>query len=144
MGQIAHGSKVTMHLSLSLPDGTEALSTFGEDPLQFTMGDSTLQPDMEYALFGLKPGDEQTLTLTAEQAYGPHDENLIQQVPRNSFPDSMEPERGQIVAFTTEDGGEAPGLILAVTDQYVEVDFNHPLSGKEIVYRVQILQVENT
>ena len=144
MGQIAHGSTVTMHLSLSLTDGTEALSTFGEDPLQFTMGDSTLQPDMEYALFGLKPGDEQTLTLTAEQAYGPHDENLIQQVPRNSFPDSMEPERGQIVAFTTEDGGEAPGLILAVTDQYVEVDFNHPLSGKEIVYRVQILQVENT
>ena len=144
MGQIAHGSTVTMHLSLSLTDGTEALSTFGEDPLQFTMGDSTLQPDMEYALFGLKPGDKQTLTLTAEQAYGPHDENLIQQVPRNSFPDSMEPERGQIVAFTTEDGGEAPGLILAVTDQYVEVDFNHPLSGKEIVYRVQILQVENT
>ena len=144
MGQIAHGSKVTMHISLSLPDGTEALSTFGEEPLQFTMGDSTLQPDMEYALFGLKTGDEQTLTLTAEQAYGPHDKNLIQKLPRNAFPDSMEPERGQIVAFATEEGGEAPGLILAVTDQDVEVDFNHPLSGKEVIYRVQILQVDGT
>lgn len=143
MSRIAHGSQVTMHFSLSLPDGTEALSTFGEEPLQFTMGDQTLQAGMEYALFGLQPGDEQTLTLTPEQAYGNHDDSLIQKMPRDSFPDSLIPERGQVIAFSTQDGGEAPGLVLSVTDQSVEVDFNHPLAGREVVYRVQILSVEN-
>ena len=71
--EIIPGSAVTLHFSLSLPDGTPAISTFDDEPLSFYMGDKTFQPSMEIALYGLKAGDEQTLTLTTNQAYGEPD-----------------------------------------------------------------------
>ena len=144
MNQIEHGSTVTMHLSLSLTDGTQALSTFDGEPLQFTMGDDTLEEAMEYALFGLKAGDDQTLTLTPEQAYGFRDESLVQTLSKDEFPDSMQLATGQVIAFTTQEGENAQAVVRELTADQVVVDFNHPLAGKEVVYRVQILQVENT
>lgn len=141
--EIRHHSQVTMHFSLTLEDGTEAISTFEETPLEFQMGDGTLQPGLELGLFGLRSGDNQTLTLNPDQAYGWHDEQMIHQLPLSDFADKLEPAPGQIVAFATADGEEAPGIVLAVDDNQVKVDFNHPLAGHNVVYRVEILSVED-
>ncbi len=139
--EIVPGSQVTMHFSLSLPDGTEAVSTFGEEPLSFAIGDKTLQPGLELGLYGLKAGDTQTLTLDPEQAYGEHDPNMVYTMPLSDFPADMQPEVGQIIAFATPTGDEAAGSILAVNGDEVSVDFNHPLAGREVIYRVEILEV---
>ena len=140
--EIMPGSQVSLHLSLSLPDGTEAVSTFGEEPLSLVMGDGTLLPGMEMALYGLSAGDEQTLTLEPHQAYGFHDEQMTHELPRSDFGDH-EPEAGHIMAFATPGGDETPGLVLEVHDDKVKVDFNHPLAGREVVFRVQVLEVAN-
>ncbi|MCB1788775.1 MAG: FKBP-type peptidyl-prolyl cis-trans isomerase, partial [Gammaproteobacteria bacterium] len=95
-GQIVPGSRVTLHLSILLEDGTEAISTFGEEPLSVTMGDGTLQPGLELAIYGLAAGDQQTLNLLPEQAYGLRDLALIQQMPRTDFGAEFTPEPGQI------------------------------------------------
>jgi len=139
--EIVPGSQVTMHFSLSLPDGTEAISTFEEEPLSFAMGDNTLQPGLELGLYGLKAGDSQTLILTPEQGYGEHDPNMVYTMPLSDFPADMQPEVGQIMAFTTPTGDEAAGSILAVEGDEVKVDFNHPLAGREVIYKVEILDV---
>lgn len=130
-----------MHFSLALEDGTEAISTFDEDPLEFHMGDGTLQPGLELGLFGLRAGDRQTLTLTPEQAYGWHDEKMIRHMPLADFAGKLDPEPGQLVAFSTAGGDEAPGIVLAVENDQVKVDFNHPLAGHNVVYKVEILAV---
>jgi FKBP-type peptidyl-prolyl cis-trans isomerase SlpA len=130
-----------MHFSLALEDGTQAISTFEEDPLDFQMGDGTLQPGLELGLFGLRAGDKQTLTLTPDQAYDWHDEQMIQHMPLSDFAGKIDPEAGQLVAFSTAEGDEAPGIVLAVEDEQVKVDFNHPLAGHNVVYRVEILSV---
>jgi len=52
-------------------------------------------------------------------------------------------EVGQIIGFTDDQGEEYPGVILALAGDDVEVDFNHPLSGREIIFEVQILAVKN-
>lgn len=142
-GEIVPGSVVTLHFSLSLPDGTEAISTFDEEPLRFAMGDKTFQPAMELALYGLKAGDEQTLILTPEQAYGEPEPGLVHRLPRSDFADMM-PEAGQIMSFAMGEAGETMGVIREIQDNEVVVDFNHPLAGHEVVFRVQILSVENT
>ena len=139
--EIGPGTRVRMHFALSLTDGTEAISTFDEEPLDFTWGDGTLRPGLELALLGLKAGDEQTLTLLPEQAYGPHDDRLVHDMPRSDFPDLIEPKVGQIIAFTSPTGEETAGSILAVDDDTVCVDFNHPLAGHDVVFRVRILGV---
>lgn len=138
--EILPGSRVTLHFSLSLPDGTEAISTFNEEPLSFEIGDNTFQPMMEMALYGLKAGDEQTLTLTPEQAYGDPDPGLVQRLPLSDFGD-LQPEVGQILSFAMGEAGETMGMIRKIDDGWVEVDFNHPLAGHEVVFRVRILDI---
>jgi len=140
--EILPGCPVTLHLSIALEDGTEAVSTFDEDPVALTLGDGTLQPGLELALYGLKPGDTQTLKLLPEQAYGLRDPALIQHMPLSDFDAGFTPETGQIIAFALPDGEEAPGVILGIEHGQVEVDFNHPLAGHEISFRVEILAVE--
>jgi FKBP-type peptidyl-prolyl cis-trans isomerase SlpA len=141
--EILPGSQVTLHLAIRLEDGTEALSTFDEDPVELQMGDGTLQPGLELALYGLKAGDTQTLNLMPEQGYGLRDPALIQQMPLSDFDGAFTPEIGQIIAFSLANGEEAPGAIMGVEGGQVEVDFNHPLAGHEITFEVRILQVSN-
>ena len=139
--EIVPGAAVTLHFSLSLPDGTEAISTFGEEPLAFNVGDKTFQPAMELALYGLKAGDEQTLTLTPAQAYGEPDPALIQQMPLSDFSADMQPEPEQIISFALPNGEETMGVVREVGQTHATVDFNHPLAGHDVVFRVQILEV---
>lgn len=139
--EILPGCPVTLHLSIALEDGTEAISTFGEDPVELTMGDGTLQAGLELALYGLRAGDTQTLNLMPEQAYGLRDTGLIQYMPLSDFEASFTPEIGQIIAFSLPNGEEAAGSVIGIDGGRVEVDFNHPLAGHEITFRVEILEV---
>jgi FKBP-type peptidyl-prolyl cis-trans isomerase SlpA len=132
-----------MHFSLALFDGKEAISTFDEEPATLTIGEGAMVPTLEMAIYGLKAGDEHTFELTPEQAYGPRDEKLVQLIPLSEFPEEIEPQRGQIIAFTDEDGTEIPGTVMLVEKEQVRVDFNHPLAGNNVIFRVRILSVNN-
>ena len=68
--QITVGSRVTLHFALRLSDGWVAESSFDGEPVSFVMGDGTLDKGLELALYGLKTGDRQTLTLMPGQAFG--------------------------------------------------------------------------
>ena len=140
--EILADSQVTLHFSISLEDGTEALSTFDEEPITITMGDGSFQPGMEIALYGLKEGDEQTLELAPETAYGYPDQQLVHQMPLSDFDKNIQPEVGQVIAFTMPDGEDAPGMIMEIEDGKVTVDFNHPLAGHDLKFQVKILKIE--
>jgi len=136
------GSDVILHFKLGLEDGTEAFDTENE-PLACTMGDGTLQPGLELALYGLRAGDEQTITLTPEQGWGERNPELLREMPRSDFPINSELAAGQILAFNLPDGEETTGTVLAVENDRVLVDFNHPLSGHNVVFYARILEVSN-
>lgn len=132
-----------MHFSLSLTDGTEAVSTFGEEPATVIIGDGSLSEGLETALYGLRSGDRQTLTLTPDQAFGDRDEAKVQSLPRKHFPPEMELTGGLVVAFETATGEELAGMIKDTSsEQDVVVDFNHPLAGRAVIFTAEILSVE--
>lgn len=135
------GSTVTLHLSLTLEDGTVAESTFGDEPLRFTMGDGTLVHGLELALYGLQPGDTQRLALYPEQAYGLHDPDKVHRLPRSIFSNDIEVLPGNLVVFDTPDGDELAGTVLSVGEETVEIDLNHPLAGRRLVFDVEIVDV---
>ena len=139
--EIVPGSRVSLHLRISLTDGTEAIFTFDDEPLTIVMGEGHLQPGLELALYGLKVGDTENLTLDAEQAYGLHDDQLVHQIPRSEFPADLQPEKHQVINFSVPNGEETPGTVLAVEDDQVTVDFNHPLAGHDIRFEAKILSV---
>jgi FKBP-type peptidyl-prolyl cis-trans isomerase SlpA len=62
---------------------------------------------------------------------------------RTEFPADMLLAPGQIIGFTGQNGEELAGAVLEVGQDQVKVDFNHPLAGREIVFDVHILAVEN-
>ena len=139
---IGPGCEVTMYYRLSLQDGTLADETTAGEPLTFTMGDGTLIQGLELALYGMKVGEKQCLSIDPRDAFGFADEDNLHSMPRSEFADDMQVEPGMIVAFTTPAGQEVPGTIKEVTDETVLVDFNHPLAGFEVTFDVEILDIK--
>lgn len=136
-------SLVLMHYSIAFTTGTVVESSFDDEPVEVRMGSDQLTEGMELALFGLQEGSQQTLTLTPEQGFGLRDEDNIDQMPLADFPTDMKPEPGLSFAFGTPDGEEIPGTVRSVHGDSVEVDFNHPLAGHELVFTVQIMGINN-
>lgn len=140
---IGAGSTVTMHYSLLLEDGTVVDSTFDTDePLTFTMGDGTLIDGLEYAVVGLKAGDQQSLNISPDVGFGYRDENAIQSIPRSEFADEFELKPGLVIEFSTPSGIEVAGSVLEVKGDTVVVDFSHPLAGRTVIFNVKIIDVQ--
>lgn len=140
--QIQPGSRVRLHLAVRLPDGTVAESTFGDDPLELVIGDGTLIAGLEVALYGMRAGQCQTLTLHPDQAYGRRDPQALGWVPRAQFPADMQLQPGALVGFQGPDDEEIAVVVTAVEAERVQLDFNHPLAGQPIIFESEILSVE--
>lgn len=141
--QITIGSRVTMHFALQLADGMLVESSFDDTPITFVVADGNLDKGLELALIGLRAGDRQKLNLMPGQAFGDRDEAAFQTLARDRFPEDMQLEPGQIIGFSGENGEEIAGTVVEVGEPEVVMDFNHPLAGREIVFEVEILEVEN-
>ena len=139
--RIAPGARVRMHYEIRLEDGTVAESSFGGEPLEFTVGDGTLVEGLEQALMGLAGGERRTVRVGPEQAFGYRVEDYVHELPRADFPPDMELAPGLIVGFATPGGEEVPGAIVEVGEERVKVDFNHPLAGHELALTVEVLEV---
>ena len=127
-----------------MPGGEEIDTTRRGKPAALTLGDGNLLPGFESALLGLSAGDDAQLIVPAEQAFGERVEANVRLLAKTLFAEftSEEPlEPGLVVSFQAPDG-ELPGVVKAVYEDTVQVDFNHPLSGSDITFDVSILSVE--
>jgi FKBP-type peptidyl-prolyl cis-trans isomerase SlpA len=138
--RIGPGDAVRLHFSVLLETGEEVDTTRRGTPASFTMGDGSLLPGFEEALVGMKAGDDAQIVLEADDAFGPHRPENVQILRRERFGDGLELEEGLMVSFSGP-GGELPGVVRRVMEEVVEVDFNHPLAGRRIVFDVSILAV---
>jgi len=136
-------SLVLMHYSIALTDGTVIESSFDDEPVEISMGHGDITEGMELAIYGLKEGDSQTLTFTAEQGFGPRDEDNLHDMPLSDFPEDLPPGTGLSYSFESPDGDDIPGTVVRIKKDAAEIDFNHPLAGQEIVFSVEILGVNN-
>lgn len=118
--------------------------TFDEEPLSYRLGSGEIAEGLELGLLGLEEGDEQTLDIGPDLAFGYPDENLVQLLERSEFDPQKPLEVGLIIEFSTPAGETLPGTILEIEDQSVKVDFNHPLAGHTVRYTVRVVKVDNT
>ncbi len=139
---VSESTRVTLNFALFLEDGSEVDSNFGKAPAEFVVGDGSLLPGFERAIFGLRPGDEAEFVIAPEDGFGQPNDNNIQTVKRQHFEDDVALEKGMVFSFADASGGELPGVIVDFDDDEVTVDFNHPLSGRTITFKVFIHNVE--
>lgn len=134
---------MTLHFSLLLPGGAEIDTTRNGKPATFVVGDGNLLPGFESVLLGKAKGFSEQIKIAPAAAFGERNAGNVQVLDRARFGHVEEPlSRGLMVSFQAAEG-ELPGVIQDVYERTVKVDFNHPLSGLEIVFDVAILRVVN-
>ncbi len=142
--KIKPDSSITFHFRLSLEDGTVLESTFEKAPAVLTLGQETLPEAYEKCLIGLSLGDEKSFELGPDEGFAPHQAANVQQLPLAKFTALQDtpPQIGTLYHFNDALGFDCPGVVVAVTEKIVTIDFNHPLSGKATRFDVQILDVQ--
>lgn len=144
VNKINRFSKVTLHHQLGLTDDTVLEDTFDEEPMVIQLGSGELAEGLELALVELVAGDEQTIDINPDLAFGYVDETLYVDMARDEFDPEIELQKGLIIEFSTPNEDFVPGTILDFDDKIVQVDLNHPLAGQTVRYKVKIIAVENT
>jgi FKBP-type peptidyl-prolyl cis-trans isomerase SlpA len=139
---VSEGTRVYLNFSISLEDGSEVDSNFGGEPVDFVIGDGSLLAGFERALFGMSAGQRQLFTVEPENAFGQPNDNNVQMLDRDQFDDDIDLEIGLVFSFADASGGELPGMVISFDEEEVTVDFNHPLSGRTILFDVLIHRVE--
>ena len=141
MNRIGPGKRVSLHFTVSLGSGEVLDSTRErERPPTFVFGDGSLLPGFERAIEGLQAGDQGRFTIAAADGFGLWQEDNVQHFPRHQFGEQLL-EPGMVMNFADASGAELPGVIKDLPDGVVVVDFNHPLSGRDLVFEVDILRV---
>ena len=140
---IIRNSRVTLHYRIGLINDQVLEDNFDDEPITVQLGCGEMAEGLELALVGLQEGDEQTIDIGPDLAFGYVDETLFRELPRAEFDPDLELEPGLIVEFATEDGETLPGTILEHNEEEVRVDLNHPLAGQTVRYSVKIVAIDN-
>lgn len=131
---------MVLHFTIKLTDDSVADSTkMSGKPAKFRVGDGSLTENFEACLVGLKAGDDREFELDPEDAFGLPNKDNYYQVETQKF--AERPEEGQIFTFPQPDGTELPGIVRAINEQFVTIDFNHPLAGQRVRFAVEIIEV---
>ena len=138
---IQNNSAVSFHYKLTDDDGISIDSSEGKEPLGYLHGAGNIIPGLEKALEGKTIGDSLTVAVTAAEGYGEVQKELIQEVAKEAFQDVDNIEVGMQFEAQTGQGGTVPVTVIAVTDEIVTVDGNHPLAGKNLNFDVTIEEV---
>ena len=138
---IQNNSAVSFHYKLTDDDGISIDSSEGKEPLGYLHGAGNIIPGLEKALEGKTIGDSLTVAVTAAEGYGEVQKELIQEVPKEAFQGVDNIEVGMQFEAQTGQGGTVPVTVIAVTDEIVTVDGNHPLAGINLNFDVTIEEV---
>lgn len=141
MEKVENGLFVQVAYKGTLDDGQVFDSSEGRDPLEVSMGAGMMIPGFEAALMDMAVGEKKTFTLAPEDAYGEHMPERLMDFPVAQIPEGMNPEVGQTIGLTTNEGQQMPALITHVDEEKVSLDLNHPLAGKALTFDIEVLTI---
>lgn len=141
MQQANDGDFVKVAFEAMLEDKEVFDTSNDTGPLEFIVGFGTVFPGIDAAVTGMKQGETKVIKLPAKGAYGERDEDLVQELPRQSLNAEISPQPGMIIGMLVEKDGQeqqVPASITAVTEDSVTIDYNHPLAGRDIFYKITL------
>ena len=140
--QIGDQKVVTLHYTLTDNDG-KVIDKSEDGSFAYLHGASNIIPGLEDALTGKSAGEEMSVSVSPEQAYGVRDEAMLQQVPKNMFEDASQIAVGTQFHAQGPNGEMLVVTVMQVEDEHVIVDGNHPLAGVELNFDVKIVDVRD-
>ena len=136
MTKIDNNTVARVHYTGTLPDTGEIFdSSVDREPLAFLVGHKQMIPGFERELMGLAAGEKVEFTLSAEDAYGSHNPDAVQQVPKDMF-GGITPEIGMTLMSDL-----GPFTVTEINGDLITADFNHALAGKSLTFNVEVVEV---
>lgn len=139
--KIQKNSVVAANFQLFDGQGNLIDSSDSDGPLTYLHGAEELLPDLESALAGHAVGDKLTVELTSDQAFGEREPSLVDKAPRANFPGIDDIEVGMRFQTEMDDGAPMVVTVIEVTDEFVTVDGNHELAGKDLRFELEVVDV---
>jgi len=139
---IGPGKKVTLDYTLSV-DNKEVETSVGKTPLSYVVGARKIIPGLEAQLNGLHINEEKVVTVDPKDAYGEIDQKAFKEFPKTALPKGLDPKVGMVLQATAPDGSKFPAVISELKGDNVVLNFNHPLAGKTLTFKIKVLKIEN-
>lgn len=143
MSKVKDGDTVKVHYTGSLEDGSVFDSSENKEPLEFTLGSGQIIPGFEKAVEGMGEGDTTKVTIPSDEAYGEVRDDLVIAVSKDNLPEDVTPEVGMQLQLNQPDGQAVPVRITNIKEEEVTLDANHPLAGKDLVFEIEVVEVNS-
>ena len=127
--------------SWQIEDGEVFDSSREREPLEFTVGAGNVIPGFDTGVIGMAAGDQKTVTIEAEQAYGKRRDELVMEVKKDVFPENITPEVGQQLQMDQPDGQAVNVVVSEMKEEMVTLDANHPLAGKTLIFEIEVVAI---
>lgn len=140
--QVQDNSVVSLHYTLTGEDGEriESSRDHGE-PIHALIGHGGLIPGMENALRGHQAGDRFEVKLAPAEAYGERRNEPPQRIAKKYFHQAQRLRPGMVTTLNLKDGGQRQVVVVKVGSSVIDVDLNHPLAGRTLVFDIEIIDV---
>lgn len=142
--EIAKDTAVVLEYSVRLKTGSFVKGEDGPASLNFIVGYNQVIPGLERRLLGLLQGDTVDLAIPAREAFGEYDPSQVRRSTFDEFPHGRDMEAGKwVVATNQETGAQYNYYVKQKDNDSVTLDFNHPLAGEDLYYRVKVVHVRS-
>ncbi|MDH5784831.1 MAG: peptidylprolyl isomerase [Chromatiales bacterium] len=138
--QISANMVVSIDYTLTDDQGTVIDSSEGRGPLAYLHGCNNIIPGLENALEGKSTGDSLQVKVLPAEGYGERSDDLTQAVPKEMFEESDSIQVGMQFQTMTDSGPQVV-TVIAIDDEHVTVDGNHPLAGENLNFDVTIVEI---
>ena len=141
MKSIKEGNMVHLLCEATLETGEFCYKNDSENPIELVVGEGKFFPVIEKALYEMLEGESKVFTLEAEDAFGPHLDDLVIKVPKAMCKTDVALEISSRVKIDAPAGGSYVGTIVAMDEQTFTLDLNHLLAGKRLIVKVTVVSI---
>jgi FKBP-type peptidyl-prolyl cis-trans isomerase 2 len=141
MSVATKGNTVKVHYTGKLQDGTVFDSSENREPLQFTLGDGNMIKGFDAAVQGMSVGEDKSITIPSAEAYGEKRDEMMVDIPMNQVPADIKPEVGMDLSIQNQNGQPMPVKVVAVDEEKITLDANHPLAGKDLIFDIKLVEI---
>lgn len=142
MSQAKEGSTVKVHYTGKLNNDQVFDSSREREPLEFTVGGGQMIEGFDKAVSGMLVGDNKQVTIPAAEAYGARNEEAVFKLPKTQLPQDLEPQVGMQLEASREDGQPQMLTIVGLEETEVVLDANHPLAGQDLIFDLELMEVQ--
>ena len=137
------GKFVRVSYTGTLDDGTvfDSTEAHGGDPLEFVCMAGMMIPGFDRAVRNMKVGETATVHIPCAEAYGERDERMVQRIPTSQVPNGEWMPVGQTVYMRGPGGQAFPARVMEVTKEFITLDMNHEMAGKDLNFEITLLEV---